>query len=167
MQNSGVFWVTAIFMFFIPGLAGLLAIPAARRAVITKEQLEVIASGIATLKVDPQAEVPDPIVGGMVQRISNAPMAVLADHFTAAEWKRYAQGGAAAGMHKLRRYLGGRLVVWTLFFYGFVIADVVVAVFASRTASETLLQACMYVCECVCARARSIHERVCCLARQS
>ena len=80
MQNDGVFWVTAIFMFAIPGLAGLLAIPAARRAIITKEQLEVVASGIAALKADPRAEVPDPIVGGTVQRTSNEPMAVLADH---------------------------------------------------------------------------------------
>ena len=51
---------------------------------------------------------PDPIVGGTVRRASNAPMAVLADHFTAAEWARYAQGGAAVGMRRLRRYLGGR-----------------------------------------------------------
>jgi len=141
MQNEGVRWVTSIFMFAIPGLAGLLAIPAARRAIITKEQLVVITSGIATLKADPQAEVPDPIVGGVVQRLSNAPEAVLADHFTAAEWKRYAQGKPyAQGMRRLRCYLGGRLVLWVLCFFGFVVADIVVAVFASRTASETLLQ---------------------------
>ena len=35
---------------------------------------------------------PDPIVGGKVQRCSNDPLAVLTDHFTAAEWARYAQG---------------------------------------------------------------------------
>ena len=35
---------------------------------------------------------PDPIVGGKVQRASNDPLAVLTDHFTAAEWARYAQG---------------------------------------------------------------------------
>ena len=155
MQNEGVRWVTSIFMFAIPGLAGLLAIPAARRAIITKEQLVVITSGIATLKADPQAEVPDPIVGGVVQRLSNAPEAVLADHFTAAEWKRYAQGKPyAQGMRRLRCYLGGRLVLWVLCFFGFVVADIVVAVFASRTASETLLQARMHGRECVRARAR-------------
>ena len=54
---------------------------------------------------------PDPIVGGKVQRASNDPLAVLTDHFTAAEWARYAQGGAAAGMRRLRRYLGGRLLM--------------------------------------------------------
>jgi len=84
--------------------------------------------------------VPDPIVGGTVQRASNTPMAVLADHFTAAEWARYAQDGAAAGMLRLRRHLGGRLVVWALLFCSFVAADVAVAVLASRAASETLLQ---------------------------
>ena len=33
---------------------------------------------------------------------------MLTDHFTATEWARYAQGGAAVGMRRLRRYLGGR-----------------------------------------------------------
>jgi hypothetical protein len=92
VQSDGVYWVTAIFMFLLPGLAGLLAIPAARRAVITHEQLDAIVSGVAALKADPHAEVPDPIVGGKVQRSSNAPLAVLTDHFTTAEWARYAQG---------------------------------------------------------------------------
>jgi len=55
VQSEGVYWVTAIFMFFLPGLAGLLAIPAARRAVITHEQLDAIVSGVAALKADPQA----------------------------------------------------------------------------------------------------------------
>ena len=87
---------------------------------------------------------------------------MLADHFTASEWQRYAQDGAAAGMRRLRRYLGGRLVAWALFFCGLVIADVVVAVFASRTASETLLQACMYTCVSACERAHKL-ERECLL----
>ena len=85
---------------------------------------------------------PDPIVGGKVQRCSNDPLAVLTDHFTAAEWARYAQGGAAAGMRRLRRYLGGRLLLWMLLFCGLLAADVLVArergVFSE--ASETLLQ---------------------------
>ena len=55
VQSDGVYWVTAIFMFLLPGLAGLLAIPAARRAVITHEQLDAIVSGVAALKADPQA----------------------------------------------------------------------------------------------------------------
>lgn len=111
VQNVGVYWVTTFAMFTIPGIAGLLAIPAARRAVITRTQLDTILSGVATLGANPQAEVPDPIVGGLVQRSSNSPFAVLTDHFTTAEWARYAQGGAAAGMRRLRRYLGGRLLM--------------------------------------------------------
>lgn len=145
VQSDGVFWVTAIFMFFIPGLAGLLAIPAARRAIISNEQLDAIVSGVAALKANPQAEVPDPIMGGTVRRASNAPMAVLTDHFTTAEWARYAQDGAAAGMRRLRRYLGGRLAVWAVLFCGFVAADVAAAVLASRAASEALLQARVHV----------------------
>lgn len=82
----------------------------------------------------------DPICGGLVQRASHAPLAVLADHFTAAEWARYAQGGSAAGMRRLRRYLGGRLSLLALLFGGFVVADVVAARLASRAVSETLLQ---------------------------
>ena len=35
---------------------------------------------------------------------------MLADHFTATEWARYAQGGAVVGMRRLRRYLGGRYI---------------------------------------------------------
>jgi len=132
--------VTTLSIFAIPGLAGLLAIPAARRAVITKEQLEQVASGVAALKADPQAQVADPISGGQVQRASHAPLEVLRDHFTPSEWARYAQGGSAAGMCRLRRRLGTRLSLWALLFVGFVVADVVAARLAPRAISETLLQ---------------------------
>lgn len=142
VQNVGVYWVTTFAMFTIPGIAGLLAIPASYRAVITRTQFDTILSGVAALGANPQAEVPDPLVGGMVQRSSNTPLAVLTDHFTTAEWARYAQGGAAAGMRRLRRYLGGRLLMWMLLFCGLLTADVFLArergVFS--VASETLLQ---------------------------
>ena len=38
VQNSGVKWVTAFFMFGLPGLAGILAIFPIRAAIISKEQ---------------------------------------------------------------------------------------------------------------------------------
>ena len=50
VQNDGVYWVTTLAIFTIPGLAGLLAIPAARRAVITKEKFDSML---------PKAQTPD------------------------------------------------------------------------------------------------------------
>ena len=57
VQNDAVKWVTALFMFGLPGVCGLLAILPIRAAVITKAEHEKIIEGIEALKSDPNAHV--------------------------------------------------------------------------------------------------------------
>jgi len=140
VQNDAVYWVTAIFFCLVPGLSGLAAIPAARRAVISKQQQAAIREGVAALRADPRAAVTDPITQQPLVRVSNAPDSLLEDHFTRFEWQTVARAGATAGMRKLASYLTTRLGVACALFGGLLVANIALAASGDKRASETLLQ---------------------------
>ena len=125
-QEQPVRMVTSLFMFLVPGVCGFLAIPPIRHAIITPPQLEAIKAATRALDADPEAQVADPVCGGAVSRPTNSEHNLLRDTFTSAEWRRtvgasgaVAATGAdeatsAAGLLRLRTYLGGRFGVYTL-----------------------------------------------------
>jgi len=119
-QNDGVKLVTALFMFGLPGLAGLLAILPIRRAIISPEQHEQIKSGIAALKANASAAVNDPLTGTKVVRPTNSPATLFPEHFTAWEW---ALGKQGAALSSLKLYLGSRLSAYLVVFISFVFVN--------------------------------------------
>lgn len=140
VQNDAVRGITATFMFFIPGVCGLLAIPPIRKAIIVPEQLTKILAGIAALKADPSAVVEDPVRGGVVRRPDGKEGSLFREHFTSWEWLEVAKSGASAGLSSLRMYVGGRLAAYGVLVVALIVANVAVIAGSTRSASETLLQ---------------------------
>lgn len=133
VQNSGVRWVTALFMFGIPGVCGLLAIFPIRRAVITSEQHAAILAAIAVLKRDPSAHVVDPLTGGPLKRQAETTESMHSEQFSA--WERML---AQPDPRRLSAYLGGRLALYSAVIIGFTIATAVAY-------SDSLLQVFLWV----------------------
>jgi len=121
VQNDSVKWVTAFFIFGLPGICGLLAIVPIRIAVISKEQHTQILEGIEKLKQDANASVEDPLVGGLVVRPSNTEESIFSEQFTMWERKLAQAGG---GMKQLTAYLGTKIGVYAVILIGLIIANV-------------------------------------------
>jgi len=101
-QNTSVRWVTAFFMFGLPGICGILAVVPARQSVIPRDVHQKIIAGIEALNADPNAVVEDPLIGGQVVRPANTAESMYHEQFSLYE-RTLAQRG------KLVAYLGGRL----------------------------------------------------------
>jgi len=135
VQNDGVKFVTSLFMFGIPGIAGLLAIFPIRHAIIEKDKHQEIIAGIKTLREKPNAVVNDPITGKPVVRPVNSEASLFAEHFSEWEWGLAKRGVA---LSQLKCYLGARLSGYVGLFIIFIIIN-------NFVDSDALLQASFWV----------------------